>query len=138
MEHIANQVSKLIISDKKAKKEHKKYVKSNIYERERNIKAFICPNCKGELVIRKGEYGQFYGCSNFPTCKFSTKNITLAVASLLQRSLRISLENALRHKRRTARVKEQVNGKETMDFHSIHISLNLLHHEKQFPIRYSP
>lgn len=73
VEYIANQLSRFIISDKKAKKEHKKYVKRNIYEREKNIRTLICPNCKGELVIRTGAYGEFYGCSNFPTCKFSTK-----------------------------------------------------------------
>lgn len=73
VEHIANHLNKFIISDKNAKKEHKKYVKSNMYEREKNIRALICPNCKGKLVIRTGEYGEFYGCSNFPKCKFSTK-----------------------------------------------------------------
>lgn len=73
VEHIANQLSKFVTTDKKAKKEHKKAVKSNIYERERNIEALICPNCKGELVIRTGEYGQFYGCSNYPKCKFLRK-----------------------------------------------------------------
>ena len=31
-----------------------------------------CPECKdGELVIRKGRYGEFISCSNFPTCKYS-------------------------------------------------------------------
>jgi len=28
-----------------------------------------CPNCGGNLVIRKSKYGEFYGCSNFPKCK---------------------------------------------------------------------
>lgn len=29
-----------------------------------------CPNCGHPLVIRKGRYGEFVACSNFPTCKF--------------------------------------------------------------------
>lgn len=29
-----------------------------------------CPNCGHELVIRKGRYGQFVACSNFPECKY--------------------------------------------------------------------
>lgn len=29
----------------------------------------ICPNCGGNLVIRKSKYGEFYGCSNYPKCK---------------------------------------------------------------------
>jgi len=34
----------------------------------------ICPKCKGALARRYGKYGYFYGCSNFPGCRF-TKNI---------------------------------------------------------------
>ena len=31
-----------------------------------------CPECEdGELVIRKGRYGEFISCSNFPKCKYS-------------------------------------------------------------------
>lgn len=32
----------------------------------------ICPDCGGKLVLRKGKYGNFYGCSNYPKCKFTT------------------------------------------------------------------
>jgi len=34
----------------------------------------MCPECGAELVIRKGRYGEFIACSNFPKCKYS-KNI---------------------------------------------------------------
>ena len=30
----------------------------------------ICPNCGSDLVIRKGRYGQFVACSNYPECKY--------------------------------------------------------------------
>lgn len=33
-----------------------------------------CPFCNNELVIRFGNYGRFYGCSNYPSCKY-TKNL---------------------------------------------------------------
>ncbi len=33
----------------------------------------VCPNCGGKLVLREGKYGQFYGCSNYPKCKFRKK-----------------------------------------------------------------
>lgn len=33
----------------------------------------ICPRCGGNLVLRNGQYGQFYGCSNYPKCKFRKK-----------------------------------------------------------------
>ena len=32
----------------------------------------ICPKCGGTLVLRNGRYGRFYGCSNYPNCKFTT------------------------------------------------------------------
>lgn len=32
-----------------------------------------CPECGSHLVIRKGKYGQFTACSNYPTCKYIKK-----------------------------------------------------------------
>lgn len=32
-----------------------------------------CPECGSLLVIRKGKYGQFTACSNYPTCKYIKK-----------------------------------------------------------------
>ncbi|MCW0227488.1 type I DNA topoisomerase [Campylobacter lari] len=53
-----------------------------IDEGKKNIKSqktFIkldetCPDCGGELAIRKGRYGEFIACLNFPKCKYS-KNL---------------------------------------------------------------
>lgn len=36
------------------------------------IASGICPKCGGILVLRNGRYGRFYGCSNYPNCKFTT------------------------------------------------------------------
>ena len=33
-----------------------------------------CPDCGGELVKRKGRFGEFIACLNFPKCKY-TKNL---------------------------------------------------------------
>ncbi len=30
-----------------------------------------CPICGNKLVLRKGKYGQFWGCSAYPKCKFT-------------------------------------------------------------------
>lgn len=30
-----------------------------------------CPNCGSKLVMRKGKYGDFVGCSNYPNCKYT-------------------------------------------------------------------
>ena len=32
-----------------------------------------CPNCGNPLVIRKGRYGDFVACSNYPECKYIKK-----------------------------------------------------------------
>ena len=36
-----------------------------------NIEVLTCPKCSGKLIRRKGQYGYFYGCNNFPKCKYS-------------------------------------------------------------------
>ena len=33
----------------------------------------VCPNCVSSLVIRKGRYGEFTACSNYPECKYIKK-----------------------------------------------------------------
>lgn len=32
-----------------------------------------CPLCQGRLKERSGKYGRFYGCSNYPTCKYTRR-----------------------------------------------------------------
>jgi DNA topoisomerase-1 len=36
-----------------------------------------CPECGSELLLRKGRFGEFVACSNYPKCKY-TKNINQA------------------------------------------------------------
>lgn len=47
------------------------------YERlakiQKEMKQELCPVCGGELKKRKGRYGEFYGCSNFPKCRYTRK-----------------------------------------------------------------
>ncbi len=33
----------------------------------------VCPECGNPLVIRKGKYGEFTACSNYPECKYIKK-----------------------------------------------------------------
>jgi len=33
----------------------------------------ICPECNSPMVIRKGRYGDFEACGNYPTCKYIKK-----------------------------------------------------------------
>lgn len=32
-----------------------------------------CPECKSPLVVRKGRFGEFVACSNYPDCKYVKK-----------------------------------------------------------------
>ncbi len=34
-----------------------------------------CPECGNPLVIRKGKYGEFVACSNYPECKYIKKEV---------------------------------------------------------------
>ncbi len=43
-------------------------------EIQNNMSLEICPSCGGELIKRKGRYGEFYGCSNYPKCRY-TRNV---------------------------------------------------------------
>ena len=54
-------------------KEHVKGIKEAKEENRRKVKSGICPKCGGELIMRSGKYGTFYGCSNYPKCRFTEK-----------------------------------------------------------------
>lgn len=49
----------------------------NVTNREHieNVKERLdkCPICGNPLVVRKGQYGDFYGCSKFPKCRYTRK-----------------------------------------------------------------
>lgn len=53
--------------------EHKEKIKAIKEKKECQIKENICPYCKKLLILRQGKYGEFYGCSNFPTCRYILK-----------------------------------------------------------------
>lgn len=53
--------------------EHIKSIKNNVQVQNAKIKSGICPKCGAQLVSRKGKYGRFIGCSNYPKCRYTTK-----------------------------------------------------------------
>ena len=57
-----------VINNRLLKKEHIAKAKAN--KSHRNAPT-ICPSCGGRLTIKKGKFGSFYGCSNYPKCKFT-------------------------------------------------------------------
>ena len=62
------------IDDKDIAKSHKANVRQNLNQRSQAIANGLCPRCGGHLVKRNGRYGSFYGCSNYPNCKFTMKS----------------------------------------------------------------
>ena len=32
---------------------------------------YYCPNCGEQLALRSGKFGEFYGCSAFPVCRYT-------------------------------------------------------------------
>lgn len=48
-------------------------IESN-YEKIINKEFYECPECGSSLVKKNGKFGPFFGCSNYPNCKY-TKNI---------------------------------------------------------------
>lgn len=55
------------VSTDEAKSEHVEQV-------QRVSAGEVCPRCGGTLVSRKGRYGEFIGCSNYPKCRY-TRNV---------------------------------------------------------------
>ena len=54
-------------------KQHVKNLRIAAREVNATIRSGICPKCGGNLIKRKGKYGTFYGCSNYPKCKFTSQ-----------------------------------------------------------------
>ncbi|WP_278680442.1 topoisomerase DNA-binding C4 zinc finger domain-containing protein [Leyella stercorea] len=52
-------------------RKHNENVNARKFRTQSYIKNGICPECGGKLVIRNGKFGPFYGCSNYPKCKFT-------------------------------------------------------------------
>lgn len=73
-EQIVN-IKKLIessnIVEKHRNRTHIQNVRQNAIERQLKMENLICPNCNSELKLRNGRNGKFYGCSNYPYCKFT-------------------------------------------------------------------
>lgn len=44
-----------------------------INKRKKDYEKNICPYCGAQLVLKSSKSGSFYGCSNYPKCKFTKK-----------------------------------------------------------------
>ena len=53
--------------------EHVKRIQTQVADTNRKIATGICPKCGSTLVKRSGKYGEFWGCSGYPKCKWTMK-----------------------------------------------------------------
>ncbi|RFB18010.1 NERD domain-containing protein [Bacillus sp. HNG] len=72
--HIAEKLEKILNAGGEQKKQHIKKIKDSQRFYQYKINANICPKCGSSLVERKGKYGAFWGCSNYPKCRFVLNN----------------------------------------------------------------
>ena len=70
---IVSKIRNADVTTKETAKEHIKEIQTKVSDKNVKIKNNICPKCGGNLVKRKGKYGEFLGCSNFPKCRYTVK-----------------------------------------------------------------
>ena len=69
-----NQILSNRIMDEETINHHNENVRHYVKYKEDLKQKNICPRCYGQLIVKKGRYGDFLGCSNYPKCRY-TKNI---------------------------------------------------------------
>lgn len=73
VQRIVNKISSANIITEGSREAHVNNIKEAQYKKYNAIANGICPKCGSKLVERKGKYGKFLGCSNYPQCKFTQK-----------------------------------------------------------------
>jgi hypothetical protein len=71
VEAIAARLSGMSGPDKAAKKNHTHQARQQAYHHQQAERSSVCPRCGSNLVLRHGQYGSFYGCSNYPRCRYT-------------------------------------------------------------------
>jgi hypothetical protein len=74
-QRLAQKLETVLVKDKKQEKEMKKRhvqtIRTKQKQTEQQIQQNRCPKCGGVLVVKRGKYGKFKSCSNYPKCKFT-------------------------------------------------------------------
>ena len=69
--YLSDKILSIRLDPELAKSRHISQVYITKFVKNSKIQSGICPRCGGKLVLRHGKYGSFYGCSNYPYCKFT-------------------------------------------------------------------
>ncbi len=73
LEKITQAIQNANVDSHENRKKHIENINTEKQEKADQVKAGICPRCGGKLVLRHGKYGDFYGCENFPKCRYTSK-----------------------------------------------------------------
>ena len=71
LRRIADKILSANIADRESRREHTDYARRTSRNISDEISRGICPRCGATLTIRKGERGEFAGCSRYPACRFT-------------------------------------------------------------------
>lgn len=61
------------VDSKAARKQLLDQIDSEIAYQNFALRNGLCPRCGGTLLLRHGAYGDFYGCSRFPDCRYTLR-----------------------------------------------------------------
>ncbi len=68
---IKQRLESIELTDSWAKNNHIYNTRTIVKERQLKMANLICPRCNAQLKLRNGRNGKFYGCSNYPRCRFT-------------------------------------------------------------------
>ena len=71
MNFMRRRLLEVVSTKEKDRIEHLENVQRNKERRDAAVAGGLCPRCGGNLILRSGKYGRFYGCSNYPRCKYT-------------------------------------------------------------------
>ncbi len=73
LEQMVSNITEANVDSKENRKEHVEGIRNKVITDRLSIKNGVCPKCGGRLVQRRGKYGAFTGCSNYPRCRYIVK-----------------------------------------------------------------
>ena len=68
---IVERIKAININSPDMRQQHVVEIRNNVMREALDVQKGICPKCGAPLVLRKGRYGEFYGCSNYPRCHYT-------------------------------------------------------------------
>lgn len=74
IQRIITKLSNANITIEGSREQHTQQVQSIQQNIDLAIANRRCPNCGGQLTERRGKYGFFWGCSNYPNCRFTHRD----------------------------------------------------------------